>query len=199
MFYGDEPRVSFVSLGPLTLWRQGVAHGLVQSLRFVAMTLAGFALAASTPPERLFAGLRALRVPFGLAFLVVTALRFVPDVAGEWAAVRSARDRRGRPAWRRAPWAWVAVEAGSLAPVLARALRRARALAESLDARGFDPVAPRAVRRPLRLGLADRGIGAAALVLATCVLICRLLFVLYTSDTWYHPALLPLYATVRAW
>lgn len=197
MFYGDEPRVALVTLGPLTLWREGVAHGLAQSLRFGAMTLAGFALAASTPPERLFAGLRALHVPFGLSFLVVTALRFVPDVAGEWAAVRRARARRGRPAWKRAPWAWLALETSLLTPVLARTLRRARALAESLDSRGFDASAPRAVRRPLRLRAMDVAVLCVATVVSFSVAAARVLFVLYTSDTWYHPGLREFYALAR--
>ena len=92
-----------------------------------------------------------------------------------------------------------ALEAACLAPVLARTLRRARALAESLDARGFDPVAPRAVRRPLLLRSGDAVVLTGALAASTLVLICRLLFALYTSDTWYHPVLLPVYAAVRAW
>jgi energy-coupling factor transport system permease protein len=193
------PRVLLFRLGPFPFWREGVTHGLTQSLRFIAMTLSGFALAASTPPERLFSALRALRVPFGLGFLVVTALRFVPDVAGEWAAVRTARARRGRPAWKRPPWAWVLLEAALLAPVLARSLRRARALAESLDARGFDAASPRAVRDPLRFRAPDVGTLAVLLVAGTGLVSLRLLFQLYTSDTWYHPALRPLYGWVRAW
>lgn len=199
MFYGGEPRVLLFRIGPLPFWREGVVHGLTQSLRFVAMTLSGFALSASTPPERLFSALRALRVPFGLAFLVVTALRFVPDVAAEWAAVRAARARRGRAAWRRAPWSWVFLEASLLAPVLARALRRARALAESLDSRGFDAASPRAVRNPLRFGRADRGLLASVFLASVALASLRVVFLLYTSDTWYHPALRPLYGWVRGW
>ena len=199
MFYGGEPRVLLVRIGPLALWREGVVHGLTQSLRFLAMTLSGFALAASTPPERLFSALRALRVPFGLSFLVVTALRFVPDVASEWAAVRAARARRGRAAWRRPPWSWVLLEAALLSPVLARSLRRARALAESLDSRGFDPTSPRAVRNPLRLGRLDGGVLVGVVGLGGGLVILRVLFLLYTSDTWYHPALRPLYGWVRGW
>ncbi len=199
LFYAEQPRVAIVSLGPLTVYREGVQHGLVQSLRFSAMTLAGFALAASTPAERLFSAMRALRVSFGLSFLVVTALRFVPDVAAEWVAVRDARARRGRPAWQRLPWAWVRLEAALLAPLLARTLRRARALAESLDARGFDAAAPRAVRRPLLFSPRDRFLLGGACVTAVAVVVPRLFYALYTSDTWYHPALRGLYAGVRAW
>ena len=199
LFYAEQPRVALVSAGPLVLWREGVGHGLTQSLRFGAMTLAGLTLAASTAPERLFTALRALWVPFGLAFLVVTGLRFVPDVAGEWVAVRDARARRGRPAWKRPPWAWLALELRLLTPLLARALRRARALAESLDARGFDATAPRAVRRPLRARAVDFVLVGLGGLVALGAGVPRLLYVLYTSDTWYHPALRPLYAAVRAW
>ncbi|MBM4392826.1 MAG: energy-coupling factor transporter transmembrane protein EcfT [Deltaproteobacteria bacterium] len=199
LFYSEQPRVAFFTLGPITLWREGAVHGLVQSLRFLAVTTAGVSLARSTPADRLYLGLLGLRVPFGVAFLVATALRFVPEAAREWATVRQARARRGRPVYRRAPWAWLALEAAMLAPVLARSLRRARALAESLDARGFDPAVPRRPREALRMrpleviGLVLAGTGVAAVAAA------RVLFLLYASGTWYHPALRPLYAAVRAY
>ena len=44
LFYGDEPRVALVQLGPVAIWREGVQWGLVQSLRLVAVTLAGLAV-----------------------------------------------------------------------------------------------------------------------------------------------------------
>lgn len=198
LFYSEEPRVALLTLGPVVLWREGAAHGLLQSLRFLAVTTAGVALARSTPADRLYLGLLGLRVPFGLAFLVATALRFVPEAAREWATVREARARRGRPVLRRAPWSWLALEAAMLAPVLARSVRRARALAESLDARGFDPVVPRRHREALRMGTGE-GLGLAAVAaLVALVVAARVLFALYASGTWYHPGLRPLYAWVRA-
>lgn len=199
LFYNDQPRVAMVQLGPLTLWREGAVHGLVQSLRFCAVSLAGIALTNATPPERLHTALVALRVPFGLAFLVVTGLRFVPDAIAEWGAVRRARHRRGRPAWRRWPWAWFVLETSMLGPVLARSLRRARALAESLDARGFDAAAPRAVRSPLQMRLWEKTVLVAALLLTAAVVAARVSFVLYVTETWYHPDLRPLYVFVRGW
>jgi energy-coupling factor transporter transmembrane protein EcfT len=58
-----------------------------------------------------------------------------------------------------------------LRPVVARALRRARALAESLETRGFHPTAPRAVRDPLRFGWTDGlGLGLAAVLTAAAAL-----------------------------
>lgn len=197
IFYSDEPRVALFSVGPLTLWREGAAHGLVQSLRFCAVSLAGLALAISTSPERLHAALVALRVPFGLAFLVVTGLRFVPDALEEWAAVRRARARRGAPAWKRSPWAWMALETAMLGPVIARSMRRGRALAESLDARGFDASAPRALRRPLRISAGEIGVVAVGAMFTMAIAGSRILFALYVTETWYHPSLRPLYVLVR--
>jgi len=191
--------VPLLSLGPLVIYREGVTWGLVQSLRLVAVTLAGLAVAVSTPPDRAFAALLRLRVPFGAAFLAVTALRFVPEIGGELLVVRQARARRGRPAWQRPPWRWLALEVSMLRPVVARSLRRARALAESLDARGFDPVAPRAVRRPLRMRPWEPAVLAGAGALGAAALAARLLYLLYTSETAWFPALRPVYALVRRW
>lgn len=86
-----------------------------------------------------------------------------------------------------------------LRPTVAEALRRARALAETLDARGFDATAPRGVGRPLRLAGWERGLLAVvgAAVLATVG--ARILFLLYAAELLYLPALRPLYGFVRAW
>ena len=199
LFYAEQPRISLGHLGPLHLYREGLAYGLAQSLRFVALSIGGICLAVSTPPDRLHAALLALRVPFGLALMASTALRFLPELGRELLVVRRARAHRGRPAWKRAPWRWLALEVSLLRPVVARAWRRAQNLAESLDARGFDPVAPRAVRKPLVMGAVD--VGALALAGAVCLALvaCRLVFLLYTTETWYHPALRPLIAFTRAW
>ncbi|RME24825.1 MAG: hypothetical protein D6798_10315, partial [Deltaproteobacteria bacterium] len=57
LFYAEQPRVSLGHLGPLHLYREGVTWGLTQSLRFVGLSLAGIAVAVSTPPDRLHAAL----------------------------------------------------------------------------------------------------------------------------------------------
>lgn len=199
LFYSDLPRLPLARLGPITIWQEGVFWGLVQSLRFVATLAAGIAVAVSTSPDRLHAALVRLRVPFALAFLAAAALRAVPETGRALVEVRQARARRGRPAWRRSPWAWLSLEVSMIRPTVAEALRRARALAETLDARGFDARSPRAVRRPLVFAPWERGLlvvvgsGVAALVGA------RLLFALYTAELLYVPALRPLYGFVRAW
>lgn len=199
LFYSEQPRVALGSLGPLTLYREGVGYGLVQSLRFVSVGLAGMTVALSTPSDRLHAALLRLRVPFGLALMTAAALRFVPQVAAEWSTVRRARRSRGRPAWQRSPWAWLVLEVSLLRPVVARAVRRAWTLATSLDARGFDPLGARTERRPLVMQGWEWGVLTAAFTGTACVVAARLLYVLYTTETLYLRALRPLYGFVRSW
>lgn len=199
LFYADVPRTPALTLGPLTLWREGMMHGLVQSLRLVATTFAGLALAVSTPPDRLFAALVALRVPYGAAFLAVVALRFVPIAGRELWVVRGARARRGRAIWRRSPWGWLRQEMALLVPVAARSLRRARALAETLDARGFDPLSPRRLRVPLRARPGELALVVGVWGLLAAVIGAELLYRAYLAEALYLPALRPLYGLVRAW
>jgi energy-coupling factor transport system permease protein len=199
LFYGGAPRTQLFAMGPVILWREGVVHGLVQSLRLVALGLLGTAVAVSTPTDRLFAGLVSLRVPHGLAFLAVAGLRFVPVVMSEWWTVREARARRGRPVWRRAPWSALAEEMALLSPVAARAVRRSRTLAETMDCRGFDPLQPRRHRAPLRAGPLDLVVGLMLGVMTVLLLGAELLFQLYVHGLLYVPALRPLYGWIRAW
>jgi energy-coupling factor transport system permease protein len=199
LFSPIQPRVVLVDVGPVELHREGLRYGAAQSLRFVAGLLAGLAVARSTPPDRLLAALRALRVPPGLALLVAAALRFLPVLAQEWAAARAARAGRVGPPPRWPPGAALLAERGLLVPVLARAARRAVALAEAMDARGVDPGAPLPERRPLRARPLDVGVAVGAALLVGGVAAGRVLFWLYVQELWAHPGLRPVYAAVRSW
>jgi energy-coupling factor transport system permease protein len=199
LFYGDVPREPLVGLGPIVLYKEGVLHGLAQSLRLVAMTFAGLAVALSTSPDRLFAGLVSLRCPYAVAFLAVTALRFVPVVGREIWLVRRARSRRGRALAARTPWRWGHQELLLLRPVIARSLRRARALAEALDTRGFDPNVPRRLRVPLRMRTWEKVLLVAVGGLITSIATLELLYGMYLAELYYNPALRPLLGWVRDW
>jgi energy-coupling factor transporter transmembrane protein EcfT len=199
LFYGEQPRVALLHLGPLVLWREGLWHGLVQSLRFIAVTLAGVSLALRCPSDRLYLGLMGLGIHPGLSFLAATSLRSLPLVAAELASVRGAWASRARPTWHRHPWAWLQVELALLRPALARSLRRARVLAESLDMRGFDPTARRSAWRPLRWGWRDSAALAPALLLTLGILGARGLYLLYVAELYYHPSLRLLLGLVRRW
>ena len=199
LFWAGWPRTPLVALGPLRLYREGVEHGMVQGLRFVAGLAAGGLLAATTAPDRLVQALLALRRPFGLALMASTALRFVPLVAEEWTVIRHARAARGRPLWQRSPWRWLQAELELLAPLYARALRRARVLAETLDCRGFHPTAPRRPRVPLQFRWPDMLVLTCLLPTLSLLVCARFLYSLYSWELYYHPSLRPLYSWVRHW
>lgn len=197
LFWAGAPRTPALALGPLVVWREGLAHGAVQSLRFVSTTLAGAALAMSTPPDRLASGLVGLGVPGGAAFLATTALRFVPVALDEWRTVRRAWSRRvAIPAWRLDRR--LAAEAAILRPVIVRTIRRSVTLAESLELRGFDPArAPIDADGPLRpVDVAALGAAGAAVL---AVAVSRAVFWAWTRGLVGAPALRPWMGFVRWW
>ncbi len=199
LFYADWPRTPALTIGPVVFYREGLLHGIAQSLRFSAVFSAGVLLAVSTTPDRLATGLLALRLPYGVVLMATAALRFIPVLAREWVVVRSARRRRGRPAWQRSPWAWLKLEVGLLRPLAARSVRRARTLAESLETRGFHPTAPRAVRDPLAMSLRDRAVVLGLIGLTAALVLARAAYAAYGAELWYAPTLRPLYAFVRSY
>jgi len=199
LFYGVEPRTAWFSLGPFVFWLEGLEHGLVQSLRLVAVALAGIAVTISTPPDKLLLALQRLGIPPGICFLAVTALRFIPTIAGEVVDVRTARKHRGRAIWRRHPWAWLKQEISLLRPIVARTLRRSRTLAESLDARGYSPGKPRMLHQSLEWSGTDALLLGTFGTLSLALLSARMVYLLYVWDLAYHPALRPLYGVVRRW
>ena len=203
LFWSDWPRTSLLQVGPVHLWREGALHGLAQSTRFISLAAAGLLLAASTPTDRVVTALRSpigpVRLPYPLVIMIAAMVRFVPLVAGEWGLVRAARRSRGRPIWRRPPQRWLLLEVALRRPVMARCIRRARMLAESLDTRGFDAAAQRAEVVPLAWRARDSAVLTVAVVVLALVTAMRGIYGLYTADVWYHSGLRPIYGFVRAW
>lgn len=211
IFYAGRPRTPLVTLiepgelwgwelPGLTLYREGFVYGLKQSLRMIAVTIAGLSVCLSTGPERLFAALAWLRVPSALGFMTVAALRMLPLLAGEYLIARQARRLRGGSRTARPrPWRRLRSETDVLVPVLAAALRRATALATSVSSRGFNPAARRTYYPPLKLRQVEWGALGALAASATAIGAAKLIYWLYLSELYYRPELRGLYAWVREW
>lgn len=222
IFYPGEPRTVMLTLVPageilgwsfpgINLACEGATYGLIQSLRLLAVTLAGLAVCISTSPERLVAALSRLRVPAAIGFMTVAALRFVPTMIEEWATVRRAARLRGagghgRNATARGHWLrWlsrtrrVKLELALLMPVLAASLRRASALATAITCRGFDATRPRTFYPELRMSIAQRAALTGVVLLALGVSVVKSLYWLAEGDLYRTSALAGLYQFARDW
>ncbi len=207
IFYSRFPRHALVVLVEpnrlfpegLKIYSQGIHYGLVQSLRFVAMALVGYAICFSTEPDRFLRGLLAMRVPFSLAFMATSAIRFLPLVAEEFRTVHLAMRLKGYRPFRHGIRDTVRVEVASLRPVLAGTIRRSQEVALSVLTRGFTLDARRTSLRDERFRAWHWAALAGMIGLVGAIAACKVLFWLYQHELYYAAALRPLYALVREW
>ena len=147
LFYAQTPRSPlFVIISPeagvlgqltggLYVYREGILYGAVQGLRSASMLTLGLLVCWTSDPRQLLQAMLAWRLSPQLAFMLVTAIRFLPVLAAETGEVITALQLRsdsqsGRTAvLRHLPYI--------AKPLLARCLRRAQTLALSVVSRGF--------------------------------------------------------------
>ncbi|MEK6709858.1 MAG: energy-coupling factor transporter transmembrane component T [Nitrospinota bacterium] len=209
LFYDQLPRTVLIVLVPpeapiigrltggLSVYREGILHGAVQSLRLVAVLSAGLAAAWTLEPSGLLAGFASLRLPHALAFCGTAAVRFLPVTAEEArVALRAQRMRGLRLGGRGGANALRALFAIAR-PVLAAAIRRAETAALAAASRGYDPARRRTSLRPLRMAGWERAVLLLALLAAGGVAAAKALYLLYASGLYYHPALAALYTFTR--
>ena len=109
----------------------------VAALRMLGMTIIFIYLLATVRLQDLTAAMvQQLKVPYEYAFMLTTALRFVPDFLAESKAVREAQACRGyhpggNPLKRFASYLAV------VQPLVLRAITRSETMAVSLELRGF--------------------------------------------------------------
>jgi len=121
--------------GRTFIYREGILYGAVQGLRSASMLALGLLVCWTSDPRQLLQAMLAWRLPPQMAFMLVTAIRFLPVLAAETGEVITALQLRsdsqsGRTAvLRHLPYI--------AKPLLARCLRRAQTLALSVVSRGF--------------------------------------------------------------
>jgi energy-coupling factor transport system permease protein len=207
IFYSRFPRHALVVLvepnwlfaDGLKIYTEGLHHGLVQSLRFMAMGLAGYAICFSTEPDRFLRGLLAMRVPFSLSFMAVSAIRFLPLVAEEFRAVRTAMRLKGYRPFRGGIRDTIRVEVAGLRPVLAGTIRRSQEVALSILTRGFTLESKRTSLHHERFRPWHWVALTGMITVVGAISLCKVLFWLYEHEVYYAAALRPLYSLVRNW
>lgn len=209
LFYAQEPRTVILVLVPartpllgsvtggIYVYHEGLIHGAVQSMRMVAMLALGLLFSWCTDPRDALRGLVGFRVPYGLAFMVVTALRFLPIILAEAALVSGAQRLRGFNPRRLDPIALARATVLVLKPTLANSLRRAGTLTLSVQSRAFDPAGRRTFSRELRWSWIDLALVASMAVASSVVLGVKILYALYANELYYAGGLRELYSLVR--
>lgn len=208
LFYAKEPRTALLCLvasdtGRLLfregiyLYKEGLVYGALQALRSSIMLTAGLLLCWNTDTRELLKSLLYWRLPYPLAFMTISSLRFLPDIAVETAAVMTAQRLRGfRPLRSLRPLRLAQTFYQTLFPVLARTLRRAAILSLSVEARGFGSVASRVAVMPSWPG---RYLVILAWVFILCLFGAKLTYWLQFGGIWYNPLLRLVYDFTKVW
>lgn len=204
LFYQNFPRtVLFCLLPPtenfsgLCLIKEGLFYGLIQSLRIIAALNTGLYLVTSTPKEDLFRAISSLPLPRGLTLLGLSAVRFLPSIAGDLRLIRGALRLRGYRPFKRGLFYTLRVEFSIIYPLLTKAVRQARTLSDTLLTRGFDPLSTTGLGLLIPWKRREKILSLAVALLCGLVLISKILFWLYLQEVFYAEGLRLLYAFVR--
>lgn len=186
LFYAQTPRSPlFVIISPeagilgqltggLYVYREGILYGAVQGLRSASMLTLGLLVCWTSDPRQLLQAMLAWRLSPQLAFMLVTAIRFLPVLAAETGEIITALQlrsdsQRGRTAvLRHLPYI--------AKPLLARCLRRAQTLALSVVSRGFFLAGARKHKEVW--ALSERSACAALAVLVVAVVSSKIIYLL---------------------
>jgi energy-coupling factor transporter transmembrane protein EcfT len=200
LFWSGTPRTVWIALLPpgafpfgvppgLFLYREGVLHGLLESLRGHALIWLAAGLVARYGAEELVRGLRALGLPGAASLLAVLALRQMPVLIAEARTAWTALRLKGLGA--------VAAARALPTPLLTGHLRRADEIAAALQSRGLGtgteeplpPAAPAVERAAVWIcgGAIAAGLGLVALER------------LHRAGVWSLPGAEGLYAWVLAY
>jgi energy-coupling factor transport system permease protein len=134
------------TVGPLTLYADGLAHGLVLVLRLLTIELVAFLVILTTRAPDVLAALGRLRVPPSAAFAAAMTLQLVPVLRRELRLVLDAQRARGLRAT--GPTAL----ARAVVPVIVASVERAQQVSISIEARGFGSSVPRTTYREVSFG-----------------------------------------------
>lgn len=210
LFYNSEPRTvvaclvppSLPILGSLTggvfVYREGLEYGAVQALRSGIMLSLGLLLSWTSDPRQLLKSFVSWKMPYELAFMLISGLRFLPVIFQETAIVLTAQRLRGfEPLRALAPRRMIQTAFQTLFPILARTLRRAATLAASVESRGFGRDARiNEIRRwPVGERFLCFGVFTAIIMLAALKLLDALQF----NGVVYIPAWRGLYDVMKVW
>ncbi len=199
IFYNEFPRTVLVTLipiefpifgkitGGIRVYREGIFHGILQSLRFNTTLVIGCYIVWTTQTRDLLLALMKLRIPSALAFMVTTALRFIPSIANETSAIIRSQRLRGFRYFRLNLLASTRGIINCFRPILAGIIRQATHLGESVESRGFSTeiTADRTSLQNLRMRLWDYSILAILSLSLISVIGLKIIYFCYENGLFY--------------
>ena len=121
--------------GAVIWWSVDFYAAVFSALKLLVLTSVFFAFFTVTPPEDMANSLVKIGLPYPIAFVMSTALQFVPTMGRKVKNVLDAQQSRGIPL--EPGWAALRHYPAFLGPVLIQAFQFAEDLAEAMEARGF--------------------------------------------------------------
>jgi energy-coupling factor transport system permease protein len=159
--------------GRLRVTSEGLLYGLVVISRTLALILSVPVVVLTTDPNTLVVGLVRLRVPYVGAFVFSSALRFLPLVLAEAAALIEAQRLRGLALEKLGLWARGRAYARIAVPLVLGALIKSQQLEVVLQSKAFSGSAERTYLVPLELRTRDRMVIGTSAVVVFLALVLR--------------------------
>jgi energy-coupling factor transport system permease protein len=167
-----EGRTVLAAWGPARVTAEGLAFALETGTRTGACVLVLLLFSFTVSVPDLITALTERRLPRQFSFVVASTLTLVPAIARRLDRISQAQQARGL-VLRGGPLSRLAAVRLQMVPLVLGLIDDAGSRSQALDARGFARPGPRTSYRTLTDTPAQRGIRAAALVLAGVAVLLR--------------------------
>lgn len=155
LFFMPSGKVYFYILPGVPITDQGVSFSLLLMLKMItALSPLSLMLMLTPMNELLTAMVDKLKVPYQYAFVVITALRFIPTFSHEMDQIMQAQMSRGHETDTKNPFKKVKVIIPMCIPLLISSVRKIETMAISIETRGFC-TGPRSYRKKLEFTIKD--------------------------------------------
>jgi energy-coupling factor transport system permease protein len=186
------PWIRIGSIGPFTIYNEGVYSGLSILARAWAASNLAILMVMTTHPSDLFAALQAIGMPYELNFILMASLQLIPIVQREFRIVVSAQRSRAMRAHG------FAALLPSMVPVFAGTIERVQQLSMSLESRGFGSKGVKTSLRKVEATASDWVVGSLGVILTVVAsyLVIRFRAALDWSEVVFMPPWLAVFLVV---
>ena len=146
-FYSLEPRTIIITIlspnsgflgnitGGISLYREGIIYGALQSLRLFSAMLLSAVIVMSTYPSDLLLGMESMGMPKRIGFVITVSIRFIPSLLDGARRILLAQRLRGLKV--KGIRGWFRAFYRLLPPLIIDSLRNARRIALAAEVRAF--------------------------------------------------------------